>query len=106
MVVWCMIGMLDLSTSACADMNSSTPNRSDTHYRSYSGYRPFKQWSVWYLPGKLIEAREGHNDGLVSVKSAQWGTHVGTVALDHLQQVSSSQDTTHKHSSPHHQLTD
>ena len=83
-------GMLDLSTSACADFNLHTVNRPDTHYRSYSGYRPFDAWSVWYLPGKLIEAREGYNDGLVSVKSAQWGQHVGTVALDHLQQVSNA----------------
>ena len=86
--VLCVSGMLDLSTSACADFNEHTPNRADTHYRSYSGYRPFDAWSVWYLPGKLIEAREGYNDGLVSVHSAQWGTHVGTVPLDHLQQVS------------------
>ena len=79
--------MLDLSTSACADFNEHTPDRSDTSYRSYSGYRPFDAWSVWYLPGKLIEAREGYNDGLVSVQSAKWGQHVGTLALDHLQQV-------------------
>ena len=96
-------GMLDLSTSACADFNRHTPNRSDTHYRSYSGYRPFDAWSVWFLPGKLIEAREGYNDGLVSVKSAQWGTHVGTVALDHLQQVTHHTANT-AHSTLQHSL--
>jgi hypothetical protein len=87
--------MLDLSTSACADFNEHTPNRADTHYRSYSGYRPFDAWSVWYLPGKLIEAREGYNDGLVSVQSAKWGKHVGTVPLDHLQQVTAHDTVPH-----------
>ena len=96
-----VLGMLDLSTSACADFNEHTPNRADTHYRSYSGYRPFDAWSVWYLPGKLIEAREGYNDGLVSVQSAKWGKHVGTVPLDHLQQVTAHDTVPHNYCQCH-----
>ncbi len=30
---------------------------------------------------------EGPNDGLVSVKSSQWGTFLGTIDEDHMEQV-------------------
>ena len=80
-------GMLDLTTTAAKEFNKDTPNRADTVYQSYSGWRPFDYWSVWYVPSKLIESREGYNDGLVSVDSAKWGDWKGCLPLDHLQEV-------------------
>ena len=80
-------GMLDLTTTAAKAFNRETPNRSETVYQSYSGWRPFDMWSVWYVPSKLIESREGFNDGLVSVESAKWGNWKGCLPLDHLQEV-------------------
>jgi hypothetical protein len=32
---------------------------------------------------KIIESAEGANDGLVSVRSAQWGEHLATWSVDH-----------------------
>lgn len=80
-------GMLDLTTTATADFNKSTPDRSGTHYFSYAGYRNFDPFSIFYMPSKLIQPREGPNDGLVSVESAKWGQYMGCVNLDHAQQV-------------------
>ena len=80
-------GMLDLTTTAAKEFNKDTPNRPDTVYQSYSGWRPFDYWSVWYVPSKIIESREGFNDGLVSVDSAKWGEWKGCLPLDHLQEV-------------------
>ena len=56
-------------------------------YQSYSGWRPFDVWSVWYVPSKIIDSREGFNDGLVSVDSAKWGQWKGCLPLDHLQEI-------------------
>ena len=80
-------GMLDLTTTAAKEFNRDTLDLPDTAYCSYSGWRRFDPWSVWYLPSKLIETREGWNDGLVSVESAKWGQWRGCLPLDHLQQV-------------------
>lgn len=35
------------------------------------------------VPNRLLYRHEGRNDGLVSVRSAQWGEFLGTVAADH-----------------------
>lgn len=39
------------------------------------------------LQNTLIYAREGKNDGFISVESAQWGKYLGTINADHSQQI-------------------
>ncbi len=71
--------------------NSEVPNHPDVEYWSY-GCQAGKGTSVpiaplfRYLNSYLYE-REGVNDGIVSVKSARWGTYQGTVDADHARQV-------------------
>lgn len=71
--------------------NDEVPNHPDVSYWSY-GCQAGKGTDIQidpifrYLNRYLFE-REGVNDGLVSVKSARWGTYIGTVNADHARQV-------------------
>lgn len=45
-------------------------------------FQPFVQYIIfrWYrYPHAIIYAKEGPNDGLVSVESSRWGTYLGTL---------------------------
>ena len=71
--------------------NPAVPDHPDVAYWSYggaagkgtdAGINPFlKLWNP------IIYDREGANDGMVSVRSARWGTFLGTVEADHAQQI-------------------
>lgn len=80
-------GMLDLTTTAAKQFNKQTLNRPNTQYFSYAGWRKLDPWSPWYLTSKVIDSKEGFNDGLVSVHSAQWGNFQGVLPMDHLEQI-------------------
>ncbi len=73
------------------DFNPKVINHPDVIYRSFAGgagkgtlhsinpiLRPFNS---------IIYAREGINDGPVSVNSAIWGDYQGEIAADHAQQI-------------------
>jgi triacylglycerol lipase len=74
----------DLTLDGCARFNERTPNVGTVKYFSISASRPWYQVPPWAMHAwRVINAVEGANDGLVSVKSAQWGAHLETWAADH-----------------------
>lgn len=71
--------------------NREVPDHPDVHYRSYAG-QAGRGTAVGINPllrvqNAMLFAREGVNDGLVSVQSATWGDFRGTVDADHAEQV-------------------
>lgn len=78
----------DLKTSSLVKFNQTTPDHPDVKYFSYGASKPVDQMPyLLRLPHSYIEGREGRNDGLVSVTSANWGEYLGTIAADHYEQV-------------------
>ncbi|CAG8450965.1 5834_t:CDS:2 [Cetraspora pellucida] len=74
----------NLTTDYCVNyFNKNTPNDPSVAYYSYGAATNVPIWSPLYFPHQIIKEKEGPNDGLVSVKSAQWGKYVGTVNCDH-----------------------
>ncbi len=74
----------DLRPAACAKFNHAVPDRPDIPYLSWAGQRPVGELPLWLRPfGTMLEAREGDNDGQVSVASARWGDFRGIVRADH-----------------------
>lgn len=71
--------------------NPSAPDHRRVRYWSYAG-RAGRGTDVPINPflipqNNVLFAREGENDGFVSVKSARWGTFLGTVDADHARSV-------------------
>ncbi|RIB22854.1 Alpha/Beta hydrolase protein, partial [Gigaspora rosea] len=72
------------TTDYCVNyFNKSIPNNPSVAYYSYDSSTNVPIWSPLYFPYQIIKEKEGPNDGLVSVKSAQWGKYMGTVECDH-----------------------
>jgi len=74
--------------------NPMTPDSKNVEYFSFGAVIPkppvgeedtgLPIWHPLYIPHKVVTEREGReNDGLVSLKSARWGTFVGQLACDH-----------------------
>ncbi len=69
----------DLSTTRALEFNASTPDAEGVLYRSIMGeFDPLWAGKMRLLPHRyltipLLSAREGPNDGMVSVESARWG---------------------------------
>jgi triacylglycerol lipase len=75
----------DLTTERCETFNQRTRNVAGVRYYSISAARPLRSISPLLMPSYLIVRKaEGANDGLVSVRSARWGRHLGTWPVDHL----------------------
>jgi len=75
----------DLTTDRCEAFNQRTPDAPGVRYYSISAARPLRSVSPLLMPSFLIVRKaEGANDGLVSVRSARWGKHLGTWPVDHL----------------------
>ncbi|KAG1447208.1 hypothetical protein G6F56_009331 [Rhizopus delemar] len=74
-----------LTTDFCNNyFNVNTPDDPTVKYYSYGASTKFSAWSsILNVPGKMVYEKEGENDGIVSVKSAQWGTYVKTLEADH-----------------------
>ncbi|BGP15387.1 lipase 2 [Rhodosporidiobolus nylandii] len=69
----------DLTTTKMARFNEDTPDDPNVKYYSY-GAEFTASWSnPFYIPFGIIRQREGPNDGLVSVSSAQWGEYRATL---------------------------
>ena len=75
----------DLTCASCATFNNRIEDSPNVKYFSISAARPWHRVPPIFLHShKLISAVEGENDGVVSVKSAQWGEHLETWPADHL----------------------
>ncbi|KAI5843970.1 triacylglycerol lipase [Morchella snyderi] len=59
--------------------NKLVPDDPSVRYFSYGAMAKPGIMSVFRQSHRIIEEKEGPNDGLVSVKSAQWGTYKGTL---------------------------
>ncbi|QXD16401.1 alpha/beta fold hydrolase [Rhodocaloribacter litoris] len=71
--------------------NPAVPDHPAVRYRSYAG-RAGRGTGVPMSPllrplNHLLFARDGVNDGFVAVERARWGTCLGILDADHLQQV-------------------
>jgi triacylglycerol lipase len=67
------------------EFNPRTPDRDGVRYFSYGAMCDPGWWSVFRHSHRVIDREEGVNDGLVSVKSADWGTYKGTlIGVSHL----------------------
>ena len=74
----------ELTTEHCARFNQATPDVSGVKYFSISAARPLLEVSpLLFQPYRIVDALEGPNDGLVSIESARWGTHLETWPVDH-----------------------
>lgn len=74
-----------LTLEAMAEFNENTPDIEGVRYFSWGAdYEP-GLFDTWKYPHSVIYAKEGPNDGLVSVRSARWGTYLGTLKdVNHL----------------------
>ncbi|KAF9896732.1 hypothetical protein BX616_006861 [Lobosporangium transversale] len=75
----------NLTTTYCNEVfNPNTPDDPRVSYFSYGAAVPqIPLWQPLGFPWEVIKAKEGENDGLVSLKSAKWGQYVETVEADH-----------------------
>ncbi|XWN36024.1 MAG: alpha/beta fold hydrolase [Balneola sp.] len=73
------------------EFNPNTPDVEGFPYFSYSAAvgkgTDFSINPVFLFQNTQIFAKEDVNDSFVSVKSAQWGEHLGTVPLSHMHQI-------------------
>ncbi len=84
----------DLTTESTAKFNAETPNDPRVEYFSMGFYIPepveihtLALW-FWVTHDMIEDAGEGQNDGLVSARSAEWGTYLGTMRGDHYSETS------------------
>ncbi|KAG0339819.1 hypothetical protein BG000_001286 [Podila horticola] len=64
--------------------NPNTPDDPRVSYYSYGASVPqIPLWAPLGFPWEVIKAKEGANDGLVSLESARWGQYIETVEADH-----------------------
>lgn len=74
----------DLTRENMRRFNEEVPDHPDVRYFSVSAARPWHRVPPFALHAwKVIDAAEGDNDCLVSVKSSTWGEHLGTWPADH-----------------------
>jgi triacylglycerol lipase len=79
-----MQAVMDLTTRRCARFNQSVPDMPGVKYFSVSAARSWRMIPPFALHSHhVVQAAEGDNDGLVSVKSSTWGTHHATWKADH-----------------------
>lgn len=74
-----------LTPEAMEEFNKNTPDMENVRYFSWGAEYEPALFDTWRYPHSIIYAKEGPNDGLVSVRSAQWGTYLGTLEdVNHL----------------------
>lgn len=75
----------DLTTESCARFNQEITDVPGVGYFSVSAAREWPKVAPFVLHShKVVSEAEGENDGLVSVRSSTWGTHLGIWRADHL----------------------
>jgi triacylglycerol lipase len=77
--------------------NPANPDHPDVEYYSYGGKTQASVMAdntredvcnpALLLTYELLKAKEGNNDGLVSLYSSMWGKYLGTLAADHFDEV-------------------
>jgi len=98
----------DLTTASMATFNEAVPDRADVAYWSWAGAScRGLDWVCQYdrdgeiidpvfsASFRLIDFIEGDNDGVVSVSSARWGTFLGELPADHMDEVGQIADRNH-----------
>ncbi|KAK3834651.1 MAG: Alpha/Beta hydrolase protein, partial [Linnemannia elongata] len=91
---WTLLGLVGIERGAAENLttyylnnefNPNTPNQPGVSYFSYAASFEPGFFSRFRFPWQVIMNREGPNDGLVSVKSAQWGEYIRTIPnADHM----------------------
>ncbi len=80
-----LAGVRDLTIESMKRFNDVVADHPDVAYFSISASRPWHRVPAYLLHSHHVVTRnEGDNDGIVSVKSAAWGTHLETWPADHL----------------------
>jgi len=75
----------ELTTTHMKAFNSSTPDNPSVLYYSFGASFTPTWGSVFRTSHRIIAAKEGANDGLVSLSSAMWGKYKGTIRnVNHL----------------------
>jgi triacylglycerol lipase len=75
----------DLTTAAMKRFNDQTPDSPHVRYFSISAACPSDRVPLPLQLGyRIVRRKEGDNDSMVSVTSAQWGEHLGTWPVHHL----------------------
>ncbi|GJJ09873.1 hypothetical protein Clacol_004097 [Clathrus columnatus] len=59
--------------------NEDTPDVPGVYYFSWGATYEPGLIDTWRWPHTVVTAKEGQNDGLVSVESSKWGTYLGTL---------------------------
>jgi triacylglycerol lipase len=85
-------GLKDLTTSSVAqEFNPKIVDSTYVEYFSYAGVSGPREEDILppilYIPYLIVLWREGENDGMVSVTSAQWGTFRGKIPADHAEEI-------------------
>ena len=92
--------LAQMTPESMAIFNADTPDVPGVQYYSWAGKScRYLQWSCqsdmdgetvssyFLLSHAYLESQEGDNDGLVSVASAEWGTFLGVLPADHIDEV-------------------
>lgn len=83
-------GARDLTTAAAERFNADVPDHPAVRYFSVSAACPEGRVPLLLRGGyRLLRRREGDNDAMVSVRSATWGTHLGTWPVHHMESIGS-----------------
>lgn len=78
-------GLRDLTTDACRNFNRQMPDARGVKYFSISTACPMHCVPTFLAPAYwLLRHKQGENDTMVPVSSAQWGDHLGTWPVHHL----------------------
>jgi triacylglycerol lipase len=76
--------IVDLTTESCRQFNQEVHDVAGVPCFSISAARPWHRVPpIAYHSHKVIADAEGPNDGLVSVASSTWASHLGTWPADH-----------------------
>jgi len=80
-----MHGAADLTIRAAARFNGRIPDSPDVRYFSISAACPMDRIPLLFqFSHQIIHDKEGENDGMVSARSARWGTELATWPVHHL----------------------
>lgn len=74
-----------LTTERMKEFNAYVPDQEGVSYYSWGAAFKPGLFNEFRFPHGIIWEKEGHNDGLVSVQSAQWGKYQGTLAATHIE---------------------
>ena len=80
----------NLTTSYCTRFDLETPDDPGVRYYSIAANCSARVPLLFRASYRIVHAREGENDGAVSVRSARHGTDLGTWAVDHLRAVNAA----------------